>query len=105
MPRDSDRDGKFESRGKDVPMGIIAWLVLGLIAGWLASLLVDGRGFGLLGDIVIGIIGAFIGGFVGSALLGWDVTGFNLSSLILAVLGSVILLLIVKAVAPRRTMV
>ncbi|HEY8884179.1 MAG TPA: GlsB/YeaQ/YmgE family stress response membrane protein [Chloroflexota bacterium] len=86
-------------------MGIIAWLVLGLIAGWLASVLVDGRGFGLLGDIVIGIIGAFIGGFVASALLGWDVTGFNLSSLILAVLGSVILLLIVKAVAPRRTMV
>jgi uncharacterized membrane protein YeaQ/YmgE (transglycosylase-associated protein family) len=84
-------------------MGIIAWLVLGAIAGWLAGLLVDGRGFGLLGDIVVGIVGAFIGGFVGSALLGWDITGFNVSSLILAVVGAVILLVILKAVAPTRS--
>jgi uncharacterized membrane protein YeaQ/YmgE (transglycosylase-associated protein family) len=84
-------------------MGIIAWLVLGAIAGWLAGLIVDGRGFGLLGDIVVGIIGAFIGGFVGSALLGWDITGFNVSSLILAVIGAVILLAILKAVAPTRS--
>jgi uncharacterized membrane protein YeaQ/YmgE (transglycosylase-associated protein family) len=86
-------------------MGIIAWIVLGAIAGWLAGLIVDGRGFGLLGDIVVGIVGAFIGGFVGSALLGWDITGFNVSSLILAVVGAVILLAILKAVAPNRSRV
>jgi uncharacterized membrane protein YeaQ/YmgE (transglycosylase-associated protein family) len=50
------------------PGGVIAWLVAGLIAGWLAGLLVHGRGFGCLGDIVLGLVGAFIGGLVISVL-------------------------------------
>jgi uncharacterized membrane protein YeaQ/YmgE (transglycosylase-associated protein family) len=51
------------------PGGLIAWLVVGLIAGWLAGQFMRGGGYGLVGDIIIGIIGAFIGGFVLSILL------------------------------------
>lgn len=86
-------------------MSIIGFLILGIIAGWLAGMLFERHGFGVLGDMVVGIIGAFIGGFLGALLFGWNVTGFNLSSLILAVIGAIILLAIVKAVTPRRTMV
>ena len=84
-------------------MSIIGFLILGALAGWIAGMLVQGHGFGILGDIVVGIVGAFIGGFVGGALFHWDVTGLNFSSLILSIIGAVILLLIVKAVTPRRT--
>jgi uncharacterized membrane protein YeaQ/YmgE (transglycosylase-associated protein family) len=66
-------------------------------------LLVRGHGFGVLGDVVVGIVGAFIGGFIGGTLFGWAVTGLNISSLILSILGAMLLLLIVQAVTPRRT--
>jgi uncharacterized membrane protein YeaQ/YmgE (transglycosylase-associated protein family) len=81
---------------------IIGWLIVGLIAGWIAGKIVEGHGFGLLGDMVVGIIGAFIGGFFGSLLFGWSVTGLNLGTIILAVIGAVILLTIIKALTPRR---
>lgn len=81
---------------------IIAWLIVGLIAGWIAGKLVEGHGFGILGDMVVGIIGAFIGGFVGTALFGWGVTGLNLGTIILSVIGAVILLTIIKALTPQR---
>jgi uncharacterized membrane protein YeaQ/YmgE (transglycosylase-associated protein family) len=84
-------------------MSIIGFLILGALAGWIAGMLVQGHGFGILGDIVVGIIGAFIAGFVGGALFGWDVTGLNFSSLILSIIGAVVLLVIVKALTPRRT--
>lgn len=83
-------------------MHIIAWLVVGLIAGWIAGLVVEGHGFGILGDMVVGIIGALIGGFVGSLLFGWQVTGLNLGTIILSVIGAVVLLTIIKALTPRR---
>lgn len=86
-------------------MSIIGWLILGIIAGWLAGLLFQGHGFGILGDMFIGIVGAIVGGFIGSAVFGWNVTGFNISSLILSVIGAIILLAIVKALAPRRSRV
>jgi uncharacterized membrane protein YeaQ/YmgE (transglycosylase-associated protein family) len=79
-------------------MGIIAWLVVGLIAGWLAGMAMGGRGFGILGNIVVGIIGALLGGFVGGALFGWDVTGFNLASILVAFLGAVLFLLVLRAI-------
>jgi uncharacterized membrane protein YeaQ/YmgE (transglycosylase-associated protein family) len=79
-------------------MGILAYLVVGLIAGWLAGMAMGGRGFGVLGNIVVGVIGALLGGFVGSALFHWDVTGFNVGSIVLAFLGAVLFLLILRAI-------
>ena len=76
---------------------IIVWIIIGGIAGWLASLVVRGGGLGLLGDIVVGIVGALIGGFILGALgLGGGFTGFNLISLVTAFIGAVILLFLVR---------
>jgi uncharacterized membrane protein YeaQ/YmgE (transglycosylase-associated protein family) len=79
-------------------MGIIGWIVLGGIAGWIASMIAGtNASMGLIANIVVGIVGALIGGFVFSLLGGSDVTGFNLWSLFVAVVGSVILLWVIKA--------
>ena len=76
---------------------IIIWIIIGGIAGWLASLVVRGGGLGIVGDIVVGIVGALIGGFILGALgLGGGFTGFNLVSLVTAFIGAVILLLLVR---------
>lgn len=83
-------------------MSILAWIVLGLIAGFLGSKVVDNRGQGILGDIIVGVVGAFLGGFLFSVLGGSGVTGFNLYSLFVAVIGSIVLLAILNAVRPRR---
>jgi uncharacterized membrane protein YeaQ/YmgE (transglycosylase-associated protein family) len=78
-------------------MGFIAWIVLGGIAGWLASMVAGNNASqGLLGNIVVGILGAFIGGFIFSLLGGEGVTGFNVWSLIVATLGAVLLLFILR---------
>lgn len=79
-------------------MSIIVWLIVGLIAGWLAGMAMGGRGFGVLGNIVVGIVGAIIGGFLASTFLGLDVTGFNLVSILVAFLGAVVFLLILRAI-------
>lgn len=73
-------------------MSIIAWLVLGLISGFIGSKIVDNRGQGFVGDIVVGVIGALLGGFLFSLIGATGVTGFNLWSIIVAVFGSVVLL-------------
>lgn len=83
-------------------MSILAWIVLGLIAGWVASLLMGSGGYGLIGDIVIGILGAFLGGWLGSMLLGIDVTGVNFTSIALSIVGAVILIGVFRAISPRR---
>lgn len=83
-------------------MSIIAWLILGLLAGWIASMIMGSGGYGVVGDIVVGIIGALIGGFVTGPLFGIDVTGFNVTSLIVAVVGAIILIAIYRAVAGTR---
>lgn len=84
-------------------MGIIAWLVLGLIAGFIASKLINKSGEGLVLDIVLGIVGAFVGGFVFTHFFGQaGVTGFNLYSMFVAVVGAVIVLLIYHMVFRRR---
>jgi uncharacterized membrane protein YeaQ/YmgE (transglycosylase-associated protein family) len=78
-------------------MGILTWIVVGLIAGWLAGELMRGSGFGLLGNIVVGIVGALLGGFLASALFNVPdpLTGFNITTLIVAFLGAVILLALI----------
>jgi uncharacterized membrane protein YeaQ/YmgE (transglycosylase-associated protein family) len=83
-------------------MSILAWIVLGLIAGWLASLVMGGD-HGVLGDILLGIVGALVGGFLSSVLLGIDVSGFNLPSLLIAVVGAILVIGIARALAPGRT--
>ncbi len=75
--------------------GILAWLVIGAVAGWLAGLLVKGGGFGLLVDIVVGIVGAFIGGWLSGAL-GISFGGGLIASIITATLGAVLLLFVVR---------
>ena len=78
-------------------MGILLWIIFGAIAGWIASMITKTNN-GLLMDIVVGIIGAVIGGWVMNSLGSVGTTGFNLWSLLVAILGAVILLVIVKAV-------
>jgi uncharacterized membrane protein YeaQ/YmgE (transglycosylase-associated protein family) len=83
-------------------MNIVAWLVFGLIAGVVANA-IDPRpaSGGIVGAIVLGILGAFVGGFLGNLLLGVGVTGFNLSSFLVAIAGSLILLWIGRMMSNR----
>lgn len=84
-------------------MGIIGWIILGALAGWIASIIMKTNAEqGALGNIIVGILGAFIGGMVMSVLTGRDgVGGFDVTTLLTAVLGAVILLAIVKAFRGR----
>ena len=77
--------------------GIIVWLIIGAIAGWLAGRLVKGGGFGLVGDIVVGIVGALIGGWLADALH-IDIGSGFIASIITAIIGAVILLVILRAI-------
>jgi uncharacterized membrane protein YeaQ/YmgE (transglycosylase-associated protein family) len=85
-------------------MGILAWLVVGLIAGWLASQVMRGGGYGLIGDIIVGIVGALIGGFLAATLLKMPnaVNGINITSILVAFIGAVILIAILRMVSGRR---
>jgi uncharacterized membrane protein YeaQ/YmgE (transglycosylase-associated protein family) len=84
-------------------MSIIAWIVLGLVAGWLAGMIMRGSGYGIIGDIVLGILGAIIGGWLTAAILGRDmVNGFNIETLLVAVVGAVILIAISRLFSGRR---
>ena len=76
---------------------IIAWLIVGVVAGWLAGTLVKGGGFGLIGDIVVGIIGAFIGGWL-AGVLHIHVGTANLATIITATAGAIVLILILRLV-------
>jgi uncharacterized membrane protein YeaQ/YmgE (transglycosylase-associated protein family) len=81
-------------------MGIILWIVFGGVVGWIASMIMKTRG-GIFMDIVVGIVGAVIGGFVMSLFGGAGVVGFNFYSFVVALIGAIILLAIVKAVSGR----
>jgi len=76
------------------PQSLIAWLVIGLIAGWLAGQIVKGYGFGLVGNLVVGVVGAFIGGWLLS-FLNIHIGGGILAAIINATIGAVVLLVIV----------
>lgn len=83
-------------------MGLLAIIVLGLIAGWIASHIVDNRGRGVVLDIVLGIVGAVVGGWIFASLGALPITGFNFYSLFVAVIGAIIVLVAYHAVAGRR---
>jgi uncharacterized membrane protein YeaQ/YmgE (transglycosylase-associated protein family) len=85
-------------------MSIIGWIILGLIAGWIASKIVGGQGQGIFLDIALGIVGALVGGFLYSALLGGPgVTGLNIGSIIVAIIGAIIVLWVYHLFTGRRT--
>ena len=86
-------------------MGIIAWIVLGLVAGFIASKIVNKRGEGVLVDIILGIVGAVVGGWLFRVFGMSGVTGFNAYSLLVAVGGAVVVLLIYHAITSRRARV
>jgi uncharacterized membrane protein YeaQ/YmgE (transglycosylase-associated protein family) len=75
-------------------VSILAWIVLGLIAGFAASKIVNRQGEGMILDMVLGMVGALVGGWILSALGGYGVTGFDLYSILVAILGAVVLLVI-----------
>jgi uncharacterized membrane protein YeaQ/YmgE (transglycosylase-associated protein family) len=83
-------------------MGILSWVILGLIAGFIGSRIVDRRGQGFWLDIAIGIIGALVGGFVFNLFGASGVTGLNIYSMIVAVAGSIVVLVIYNTVMGRR---
>jgi uncharacterized membrane protein YeaQ/YmgE (transglycosylase-associated protein family) len=77
--------------------GIIVWLIIGAIAGWLAGTLLRGGGFGLIGDIIVGIIGAVLGGWL-AGVLGLHIASGMVSAIITATVGAIILILIVRVI-------
>ena len=84
-------------------MGIIAWIVLGGVAGWIGSIIIGSNAsMGIIANIIVGILGAFIGGFIFSLLGGSDVTGFNFYSLLVAVAGAVVLLMLAQMLQKSR---
>jgi uncharacterized membrane protein YeaQ/YmgE (transglycosylase-associated protein family) len=83
-------------------MSILGWIVLGAIAGWLGSMVVNKSGEGLFRDIILGIVGAVVGGWIFTAFGSSGVTGFNVWSLCVAVIGAVVVLMVYHAVT-RRT--
>jgi uncharacterized membrane protein YeaQ/YmgE (transglycosylase-associated protein family) len=88
---------------KNCGMSIIGWIVLGLIAGFIASKIVNKRGEGLVLDIVLGIVGAVVGGWLFAFFGAEGVNGFNIYSMFVAVLGAVVVLILYHAVTGQRT--
>ena len=81
-------------------MGLLSWIILGLVAGVIASFLMGG-GFGLIGSIIIGIIGAVVGGYLASLMGFGDVSGLDIRSIVIAVIGACIVLFVVHALRGR----
>jgi uncharacterized membrane protein YeaQ/YmgE (transglycosylase-associated protein family) len=84
-------------------MGILSWLILGLIAGWIGSKIVNRTGEGFFLDIVLGIVGALVGGFLFSLVGAEGVSGLNLYSMFVAVIGSIVVLVIYHTIFGRST--
>jgi len=82
-------------------MGIIAWIILGLVAGFIGSKIVNKTGEGLVMDIILGVVGAIVGGFIFNFFGHSGVTGLNIYSLFVAVIGAIVVLLIYHAVFRR----
>ncbi len=84
-------------------MGILATIVVGLIAGWLTGKIMRGSGYGVLGDLILGVVGGFVGGWLSSLILGQNLmTGINIVSLIVAVIGAIVVVLVVRLITGRR---
>jgi uncharacterized membrane protein YeaQ/YmgE (transglycosylase-associated protein family) len=88
---------------REIQMSIIGWIVLGLISGFIASKIVNRQGEGLILDIVLGIVGAIVGGYLFSLFGAQGVSGVNIYSMFVAVMGAIVVLVIYHAVAGQRT--
>ena len=85
-------------------MTILAWIVVGIIGGWLGKMIVPGEGpGGVLGDLVVGVVGAIVGGWIWNYFGHVGATGINLGSILVAFVGSIVLLVIVRLATGRRT--
>ena len=82
-------------------MSIIAWLILGLIAGFIASKIINKSGEGLIVDILLGIVGAFVGGFIFNYFGGVGITGLDIRSIVVSVIGAIVVLVVYHAGAGR----
>lgn len=85
-------------------MSILAWIILGLVAGFSASKVVNKTGSGLVLDLLLGVVGAFVGGFLFTRFGAAGVTGLNIYSILVATLGAVVVLFIYHALAGRRSL-
>ena len=85
-------------------MNVLTWIVVGMIAGWLAGVAMKGGGFGIIGDIIVGVVGALLGGFLASKMLNIadPVSSFNLETILVAFLGSVLVIFILRLFTGRR---
>ena len=87
-------------------MDILSWVIVGLVAGFLAGQVMKGGGYGLIGDIIVGILGGLLGGWIGRRFLNIDggVSGINLESILIAFAGAVLLILILRMIGGRRNL-
>jgi uncharacterized membrane protein YeaQ/YmgE (transglycosylase-associated protein family) len=96
-------DVRFTLSLQEWIMSIIGWIVLGLIAGFIASKIVNKQGQGLMLDIVLGVVGAIVGGWLFSMLGAEGISGVNIYSMLIAVIGAIVVLFLYHAVTGRRT--
>jgi len=88
---------------EEIIVSILAWIVVGIIGGWLGKMIVPGEGpAGVLGDLIIGVVGAILGGWIWNYFGHVGATGVNIPSIIVAFVGSVVLLVIIRLVTGRR---
>lgn len=95
----------ISSRQESSAMSFLAWIVLGLVAGFIGSKLVNKTGEGIFRDVLLGIVGAIIGGYLFNLFGATGVTGLNLYSLLVAVVGAVVFLIVYHAIFRRRSIV
>ena len=86
-------------------MSVLSWIIVGLVAGFLAGQVMRGGGYGVIGDIIIGVLGGLLGGWIGSKFLNINVgvTGINLESILIAFAGAVLLILVLRMIGGRRS--
>ena len=84
-------------------MGVVLWIIMGAIAGWISGILMGGGKGGLIRNVIIGVIGANVGGFLATKVFGWEgITGFNLHSFLVAVGGACLLLLVGRLIFGKK---
>jgi uncharacterized membrane protein YeaQ/YmgE (transglycosylase-associated protein family) len=94
---------KSGQKDMEIGMGILSWIVVGCIAGWLAGMVMKGGGFGLIGDIIVGVIGGVLGGWIATTYLHvGGMSGINLESILIAFGGAVLLLFVLRLLAGRK---